>query len=480
MKKIQNRRQFVKQLGMTSLGFIGLQSFLLQSTCTTLSSTGYQHSKSKYGALREDPAGIFKLPKGFSYKIISTKGSKMDDGLLVPGRFDGMATFDGKKGRVIIVRNHEVNIEKAEIKLGNTAFGKKNALLSKIDHNKLYDIGKDNFPGLGGTTTMVYNPNTQKVETQYLSLGGTYRNCAGGPTPWGSWVSCEETVVRAGDMGGIVGKNHGYCFEVPASEKIGLVEAIPLKDMGRFNHEAIAVDPKTNIVYLTEDRWDGLFYRFIPNVPKDLAKGGKLQALAIRGGKSIDTRNWAELESTNFPVGKPMKTIWIDLKNPDSPYDELRYEGFKDGATRFARAEGIWWGDGEVYFACTNGGRIKKGQIFRYRPSEYEGTSQEKDQLGTIELFAEPNDIGLLQNCDNLTIAPWGDIITCEDTDSPPRIVGITPKGEYYVIGQNVGYNSELSGVTFSPDGSTLFVNIQHAGLTLAITGNWNETRLKN
>ncbi len=469
---MQKRRQFIKQMGLTSLGFMGLQSFLLQSTCTTPTST-YDSSKSKYGALREDIAGIFNLPKGFSYKIISTKGSKMDDGLLVPGRFDGMATFEGKEGRVIIVRNHEVNIEKAEVKLGNTAFGKKNELMAKIDRSKLYDIGKDDFPGLGGTTTMVYNPKTQKVETQYLSLGGTYRNCAGGPTPWGSWVTCEETVVRAGQVGGLVGKDHGYCFEVPASEKVGLVEAIPLKDMGRFNHEAIAVDPKTKIVYLTEDRWDGLFYRFIPNVPGELAKGGKLQALAIRDGKSIDTRNWSELKSAPFPVGQPMEVTWIDMKEADSPYDELRYEGFKEGATRFARAEGIWWGNEEVYISCTNGGRIKKGQIFRYKPSEHEGTPEEKKQSGTIELFAEPNDIGLLQNSDNLTIAPWGDIILCEDTDSPPRIVGITPKGEYYVIGQNIGYNSELSGATFSPDGSTLFVNIQHEGLTLAITGDW-------
>ncbi|MFK7908073.1 MAG: alkaline phosphatase PhoX [Chitinophagales bacterium] len=471
MKNTHNRRQFVKRLGMTGLGFMGLQSFLLQSTCTT--SPVLDHSTMKYGDLREDPGGIFKLPKGFSYKIISKKGSKMDDGLLVPGRFDGMATFAGKDGRIIIVRNHEVNIEKKEISLGNTAFGKKNHLMAKIDRTKLYDIGKDDFPGLGGTTTMVYNPQTKKVETQYLSLGGTYRNCAGGPTPWGSWISCEETVVRAGEAGGIVGKDHGYCFEVPASEKVGLVEPIPLKDMGRFNHEAIAVDPKTKIVYLTEDRWDGLFYRFIPNVPGELAKGGQLQALVIKEGKGTDTRNWPELKGLDFPVGRPMEVEWIDLKDVDSPYDELRYEGFTAGAARFARGEGIWWGDGEAYFACTNGGRIMKGQIFRYKPSMYEGTLAEKDHPGTIELFVEPNNISILQNCDNLTIAPWGDIVTCEDTDAPSRIIGITPKGEYYLIAQNVGYDSELSGAVFAPDGKTLFVNIQHEGLTLAITGNW-------
>ncbi|MEZ4885027.1 MAG: DUF839 domain-containing protein [Chitinophagales bacterium] len=471
MKRTQNRRQFVKRLGMTGLGFMGLQSFLLQSTCTNAMTTNL--SKMKYGALREDPLGIFNLPKGFSYKIISKKGDKMDDGLLVPGRCDGMATFEGKDGRVIIVRNHEINIEKDEIKLGNTAFGKKNELMAKIDRSKLYDIGKDDFPGLGGTTTMVYNPETQKVETQYLSLGGTYRNCAGGPTPWGSWITCEETVVKAGEVGGMVGKNHGYCFEVPASETVGLVKAVPLKDMGRFNHEAIAVDPKTSIVYLTEDRWDGLFYRFIPNVPGELEKGGRLQALAIIDNKSTDTRNWSELTGDKFPIGQPMEVTWIDMKDVDSPYDELRYEGFKRGATRFARGEGITWGNGEAYIACTNGGQIKKGQIFRYKPSVDEGTDTEKAHPGTIELFAEPNNISLLQNCDNLTIAPWGDVITCEDTDDPPRIIGITPQGEFYVLGMNVGYNSELAGVTFSPDGNTLFVNIQHEGLTLAITGDW-------
>ena len=470
MKYTQSRRQFVKQLGMIGLGFMGLQSFLLQSTCTT----PIDQSKMKYGALREDPAGLFQLPKGFSYKIISQKGQKMDDGLLVPGRFDGMATFKGKEGRIIIVRNHEVNIEKGELSLGNTAFGKKNQLLSKIDKSKLYDIGANNFPGLGGTTTMVYNPQTQKVETQYLSLGGTYRNCAGGPTPWGSWITCEETVVRAGEGGGIVGKDHGYCFEVPASEKVALTKAIPLKDMGRFNHEAVAIDPKTKIVYLTEDRWDGLFYRFIPKVSGDLAKGGQLQALVIRDNKGTDTRNWPELKGLKFPIGRPMEVSWMDLKEADSPYDELRYDGFSSGAARFARGEGIWWGNGEAYFACTNGGQLMKGQIFRYKPSIYEGTLAEKDHPATLELFVEPNNTALLQNCDNLTIAPWGDIITCEDHEDSPRVIGITPKGDFYLIAKNVGYKSELAGVTFAPDGQTLFVNIQHEGLTLAITGKWS------
>ncbi len=468
---MNNRREFIKKLGITGLGFMGLQSFLLQSRCTGRPPIDY--SKMKYGALREDPGGILQLPKGFSYKIISRKGQKMDDGLLVPGRFDGMASFEGKDGRIILVRNHEVNIEKGELKLGNTAFGKKNELLAKVDRSKLYDIGKDDFPGLGGTTTMVYNPANQKVETQYLSLGGTYRNCAGGPTPWGSWISCEETVVKAGEADGIIGKNHGYCFEVPASEEVGLVDPIPLKEMGRFNHEAIAVDPETKIVYLTEDRWDGLFYRFIPNVPENLLEGGQLQALVVKTQKSADTRNWPELKGLKFPVGRPLEVEWMDLKNVDSPYDELRYDGFSAGAARFARGEGIWWGNGEAYFACTNGGQIMKGQIFRYKPSKFEGTLAEKDHPGTIELFAEPNNTELLQSCDNLTIAPWGDIITCEDTDDPPRIIGITPQGEYYHIAKNVGYNSEFSGATFSPDGQTLFVNIQHEGLTLAIRGKW-------
>jgi len=151
----------------------------------------------------------------------------------------------------------------------------------------------------------------------------------------------------------------------------------------------------------------------------------------------------------------------------------LRHRGFAQGAARFARGEGMWYGREAIYFACTNGGRKEIGQIWRYFPSPSEGKPEEEKNPGKLELFVEPNDGNLVENADNLTVAPWGDLIVCEDRDGPPSLVGITPQGGFYKLGKNAVSDSELAGVTFSPDGTTLFVNIQHDGLTLAITGPW-------
>jgi len=457
MQNPLDRRQFLKQSGAISLGFLGLHHYVAFAKPIA--------PRIGYGELVPDPKGILNLPKGFSYKIISRQGETMTDGLLVPGKADGTATFSAGKGRTLIIRNHEVSAGNAK----DGAFGDDYKLLSKVPHAAFYDFGKGKRPSLGGTTTLVYNHRTQTVESQYLSLAGTNRNCAGGLTPWGSWLTCEEDVSRAGE---IAQKDHGYVFEVPASVKPQLARPVPLKAMGRFNHEAVCVDPKTGIVYLTEDDSAGLIYRFIPAQKGNLAKGGKLQALAIRGQKSADTRNWESLKTPKFPAATLTSVEWIDIDQVEAPENDLRLRGYDKGTARFARGEGMWFGSNELYFACTNGGHISKGQIFRYVPSPYEGTPREKENPGKLELFVEPNNRTLVKNCDNLTVAPWGDLIVCED-DEHPFVVGVTPKGEFYKVAENTGYPSEFAGGVFSPDGSTYFVNIQHAGLTLAITGPW-------
>ena len=239
-------------------------------------------SHSPFGELQPDPARILDVPRGFSYQVISRAGESMDDALLVPGMHDGMAAFAGDNDRVILVCNHE--LQPGQKHLG--PFGAANERMTPQLRGKLYDAGK-NSPLLGGTTTTVYNLQSKKVEKQFLSLAGTERNCAGGPTPWGSWLSCEESVETAG---GNYTKDHGWVFEVPASGT-GLAEATPIRALGRFNHEATAVDPRTGIIYLTEDRSDSLIYRFLPEPPGQ-ARRGRLQALALAGEKSADTRNW--------------------------------------------------------------------------------------------------------------------------------------------------------------------------------------------
>jgi secreted PhoX family phosphatase len=312
------------------------------------------------------------------------------------------------------------------------------------------------LPCLGGTTTVVYNTKEKKVVRQFLSLVGTLRNCAGGPTPWNSWISCEEVVMGAG---GPCEKDHGWCFEVPASEQARITPPVPLKAMGRFNHEAIAVDPYTGDVFMTEDRNEGLIYKFTPTIQNELDKGGTLYALKIKNHPSFDTRNWSNIQ---FEPGQVKEVEWIKMTDVESPKDDLRFRGFKQGAACFARGEGMWYSRGNIYFACTNGGPKKRGQIWRM--------NNEK-----IELFVEPNDPDLVDNCDNLTVSPSGDLFICEDGKGEQYIDVITPNGEIFKLAKNTKSSSELSGPTFSPDGSTLFVNMQHDGLTLAITGPWDE-----
>ena len=456
-----NRRRFLSNLTATSAGFFGMHALLTggadAAPAPTFQSDGY-------GPLIEDPHRIIDLPEGFEYRVFSRKGDQMDDGLLVPGLHDGMAAFAGPNGKTILVRNHELRPTSVE----SGAFGEENSLLSKLDRDFFYDYGNGEAPGLGGTTTMVYDTRTHRLEKHWMSLAGTIRNCAGGPTPWGSWVSCEETTMR---KGGPVEKDHGFNFEVPITTEKA-VEPVALTEMGRFNHEAIAVHPPTGIVYQTEDRPDGLIYRYIPNKPGELHRGGKLQAMALADLKSGDTRNWDKLVLNQ---GEPVAVRWIDIKNVLSPEDDLRDQGFDSGGCRFARGEGIWTGDdGEIYFACTNGGKEKAGQVFRYRPSPDEGKKAESKNPGKLELFLESPDRRLLEYCDNLTVAPWGDLVLCEDGDGVDHIIGVTPDAKVYKLGKNALNDGELTGSCFSPDGTTLFVNIQGVGWTLAITGPWS------
>jgi secreted PhoX family phosphatase len=455
-----SRRSFLRTAGAVSVGFAGLHRFMSSGADVFAAD-----SSVGYGDLVADPGEIVDLPKGFTYKTFSITGETMDDGLFVPGAHDGMATFPGPDGKTILVRNHEVSPRKLGDKGG--ALGEQQEKMIDVPTDRFYDRGKGDVYCAGGTSTLVYDTKNQTLDHHYLSLIGTIRNCAGGSTPWGSWVTCEESTTRAGEETLV---DHGYNFEVPALAKGGLVDPIPLKQMGRFNHEAIAVDPKSGCVYETEDNGEGLIYRYVPNVPGQLAKGGKLQALAARDANRLDTRNFEEV---TVPVDHRMAVRWIDIDNFESPNDDLRFQGWGKGAARFTRGEGMWYGNDAIYFACTNGGKGQHGQIWKYVPSPDEGTPAEEKNPGRLELFAEPDDQALIDRADNLTVAPWGDIIVCEDGSGGDNLVGVTPEGEVYYFGKNAYSTSEFAGAAFSPDGSTMFVNVQNPGITLAITGPW-------
>ena len=421
------------------------------------------------GPLRTDPGNRLDLPDGYSYNIVSRAGETMSDGLRVPQAHDGMAAFAGDGGRTILVCNHEIQ----PAFFDRSAFAESYESLPQSVKDKLYDQGGGLTPGAGGTTTSVYNPQTGKTERQYLSLAGTELNCAGGSTPWGSWLSCEECFKSPGEglsSGRIVQREqaHGYVFEVPAMGA-GLAEPVPIRSMGRFEHEAAAVHPATGIVYMTEDRHHALFYRYMPDVPGELHAVGILQALVIDAQPSFATHNWSK--SPKITPGDALATHWVDLDDVDPVENDLRLRGAADGAATFARGEGLTAAAGDLVFTCTIGGAARLGQVFSYRPSSHEGQRDEHKAPGQLTLLAEASQESILRNADNLTMAPWGDLIVCEDTSEHCGLVGIRPDGSQYQLADNAHSNSELAGVCFSPDGKTLFVNIQYPGMTLAISG---------
>lgn len=460
-----SRRQFFHRGFVAAGAFAGLDSFLRTGWAADavvgegLADAGGAAKPIGFGDLLPDPAGIFDLPAGFSYRVISRAGERTEMGYTVPGQFDGMAAFTGPNGQVVLVRNHE--LDPSQVAMGPFQ-------TRKPEPTICYDNGNGFSPGQGGTTTVVYDPHTGITIRQYMSLAGTTRNCGGGPTPWGSWISCEETTEIAGPVKGRNGaayvnaQDHGFAFEVPASATIRIAEPVPLRAMGRFNREAVAVNPDTGLIYQTEDSQEGVLYRFIPSTPGKLREGGRLQALCLPDFKG-DTTNWNQRDVS---VGDQLRVTWVDIKDPlNNPAQQARAAG----AARFTRGEGIWLSGERLWFVCTDGGARRKGQIWQLDLYH---------KANSLSLFCEPDNAHLLENGDNLTQSPWGDLLVCEDAvgdDADPgqHLVGVTLSGRPYHLGRNALNSSEMAGICCAPDGKTLFVNIQKPGLTLAITGPW-------
>ena len=436
-----NRRNFI---GATGAAFSGL----LLNGCTGRSAplTSAPSSFADYGPLVPDPAGMLDLPRGFSYRLLSSLGNAMTDGCTVPDKADGMGCFSLGNDEIVLIRNHElVPADDAGGVLAK-GFGTRDGAIVP-----------------GGTTSIVLDATTLEVKREFRSLAGTIRNCSGGITPWGSWLSCEEAPTGPGQrFGEGLAENHGWVFEVPANAT-GLIDAVPLKAMGRFNHEAACVDPRTGIVYLSEDRDDSVLYRFVPTTPGRLGDGGLLQAMVVEG--LSDTRNWTSAE---MAVGSRHTVRWIDCDDVESPNDDLRSRAAAKGAAVVARGEGIHTGTDEIFVCSTNGGQRKLGQILRLVP----GTGGEPDQ---IELFFESQSKDQFNYGDNLTVGPNGHLIVCEDQYTEVvdnHLRGITPDGRAYTLGR-LRMQTELAGGCFSPDGKWFFVNAYSPTRTLAITGPW-------
>jgi secreted PhoX family phosphatase len=464
--------------GLAFGGFSRLaEAAAANQTPAGVEASPYINQAPGYGPLKTDPFGLFDLPEGFSYTVVSRAGEPMSDGLVTPYKMDGMGCFGLGRDKVALVRNHELGV--GDIDYG--PFGVGHGLAGRVEPSRAFDRYENGWSLPGGTTTLIYDMKQRRLESSHLSLTGTLTNCAGGITPWGSWLTCEEVDPKARfDTRDL----HGWVFEVPSIAR-GPIEPLPIRGLGRFRHEAAAVDPRTGVVYLTEDEANGrgLFYRYLPEDRRNLHRGGRLQALGFReqprGG---DTRNW---ERRDWSLGQTRDVVWIDLDGADNTDGTLGERGQAGGAAWFARGEGVHFGRGELYFTCTIGGPGKFGQIMRYRPSPQEGQAGERDQPGQLTLFVEPADKAVMNMCDNITVGPNGHLYVCEDkTGGINFLKGVTPEGRVYTVGRqaqpgdtDVGSNSEIAGACFSPDGSTMFLNVYSPGTTLAITGPWGAVR---
>jgi len=381
--------------------------------------------------LSADPNRVLDLPAGFSYRVLSRAGEPLSDGYRVPGRPDAMGVFQ-LGSELVLMRNHEV------------APGER--------HSSPYAPGVDapsqayDREAYGGVTRVVLDAATLAHKRSELALCGTHWNCAGGLSPWG-WLSCEE----------IFFPGHGYVFLVP-HDKPGLTQAEPIRAYGRFRHEAATIDPATSIAYLTEDREDAAFYRFVPDDPKAPFDKGRLQALRIADKPGFD--------ANQLTLDQHLTVDWVDIPEPDPQEDNVRQQAQALGAARFSRTEGLWRGPDALYFCATTGGPIGRGQVLRLA---------HRDQTQQLSLIAHSESPDVLDMPDNITVSPHGAIFIAEDGLEGNYLRRITQDGRVVDFARNARSPSEFTGPCFTPDGRSMFVNLQHDGLTLAITGPFGE-----
>lgn len=410
------------------------------------------------------------LPPGFRYRSFHLAGTELADGSILPGRHDGMAAFRGKRGNTILVRNHEIN--NPGPLLGGTG----------TPYDPLTQ---------GGTVNVEVDPFGNVVSgSDYVSLQGTQMNCAGGPTGWNTWLTCEET-VNGDDVGpdfteipntGL--QKHGYVFEVPSD---GLASAVPIRAAGRFAHEAAAVSPSGDVVYLTEDNFGFAsgFYRYIPPVNarrrRGVADGGKLQMLKVVGVDNADL-------SLGQAPGASYDVEWVDIADPDPTFPAgtsnneaivaVGDQGRALGAAIFSRLEGAYYANGDVFFVSTQGGAEVdaapsgfgdgRGQVWLYES----GPSR-------LRLVYESPGAAVLDLPDNVVVSKRRSLVLCEDGSGDNFLRGLTKDGQLFDFARNADPNQvgqEFAGATFSHDGSTLFVNIQSGtGYSIAIWGPWHK-----
>ncbi|MEU0841992.1 alkaline phosphatase PhoX [Streptomyces sp. NPDC005962] len=474
------RRDFAKRSAYTGAGFalvgsagvLGTAPGALASEATGTSEDGGAAALG-YGPLVADPKGILALPEGFTYRIITRTGeTTLESGESTPSNHDGTATFEGQRGATLLVNNHELKGPRKD-------WPHPVPLIDGL----VYD------PAASGGCTVVEVAKHGDHVSEWVGIAGTSTNCAGGRTPWGTWLTCEENEDKAGQNG--MTKDHGYVFEVDPHDRKANRNPKPIKALGRYAHEAVVVDPKRGHLYLTEDasKPNGLLYRWVPPHGFEHGRGqlrtlqddaGVLQAPKCydSGGHFVDDLSRATKTGTVYGVD------WEPVLDRDAKSVPVR-EQFADGQiTRARKLEGMWWADGGAYivssYAREESPVQHDGQVWFYDPKRR--TLTLKVLLG---VNPDPSKDGAFDGPDNITVSPYGGLVIAEDGEGVQHLFGATDDGRTYPIARNdlnIGSAaepefSEFTGVVFSPDGRTLYANIQEPGIMLAIDGPWRRQR---
>ncbi|WP_436791034.1 alkaline phosphatase PhoX [Yinghuangia sp. YIM S10712] len=465
-----SRRGFLGRSAVAGAGiaFVGSTEMLLAPGASAASDNGRggpNRPEFGYGPVVADPAGKLALPAGFSYQIVTQAGvTKLESGEFTPDKHDGTGAFHLRGGGTVLVNNHEIGaITSSQLPVPALA-------------GYTYD------PAMGGGCTVVETDRNGRRTREYVGVAGTAVNCAGGKTPWDTWLTCEETELLAGQ--GVATKDHGYVFEVDPYDRRANRDPKPIKALGRMAKEAAAVDPWRGHIYITEDASNpnGLLYRWEP--PRGYRGGrGRLQRLGDTDGvfaamKCIDAAgNHVDDLSRATEIGTRYDVKWIPVPDRDARTTSTRKQFANSDITRGRKIEGMWWGDGGAYVVTSfaraeSPGTPHDGQVWFYDPNRSRITLKLRFGVNPT-----PDVDGPFDGPDNISVSPHGGVILAEDGDGVSHLVGATSDNRSYPIARNDLNDSEFAGPTYSLDGQILFASIQSPGIMYAITGPWRRHR---